>query len=469
MSGKIKISLEDLFELKGAEIFNPDYYKPVSTVSIDTRKIENKCVYVAIKGERFDGHDFVGEAVKKGASALIVNKRKLKKIFESNTFDTYRTTIVSVPDTVIALGEIANKWRKKIGARVISITGSNGKTTTKDILASILSEKFITVKTEANNNNHIGVPLTLLSANEKTDFIVLEHGTNHFGEIEYTAKIAEPNFALITNIGDSHIEFLQNRDMVYLEKAALLYIADKNGGLVFINNDDPLLNKNKKNFKNVITYGFRNRPIVKGKINGYEKDGRTNLKINYKEMEKEFKLSLYGEANAINFLSAATVALNVGVGERELEIASQKLVPAKGRLNVVKMRDLFLIDDTYNSSPASVEAAYKLVKKIKGYNNKIFVLGDIYELGEKSAKIHKELAALFKPEKNLYVLTLGHYMKYMSDELKKRGIKTIHFKNREELSIYLKYEELKNSVILVKGSRGMEMEEFVKIIKERFE
>ncbi|MGK9368134.1 UDP-N-acetylmuramoyl-tripeptide--D-alanyl-D-alanine ligase [Melioribacter sp. Ez-97] len=469
MSRKIKITLEDLFELNGAEIYNPDYYKPEYNVSIDTRKIKGRCIYVAIKGERFDGHDFIGEAVKKGADALVVNKRKLKKIFESKEYNTYRTAIVAVPDTLKALGEIAHKWRKKLNASVISITGSNGKTTTKDILASILSEKFATVKTEANNNNHIGVPLTLLSAGEKTEFVVLEHGTNHFGEIEYTARIAEPDFALITNIGDSHIEFLKNRETVYREKSALLKVADQKGGTVFINIDDPVLKKNKENFKNVVTYGFRNRPVVKGKITGYEKDGRTKLRIGYGKIDKEFILSLYGEANAINFLSAAAVALNAGIGVKELDKASKNLIPAKGRLNAIKLPGVFLIDDTYNSSPASVEAAYKLVKKIKGYKKKIFILGDIYELGKQSAKIHKELAGIFKPDKNLYALTLGNYMKHTSNELKKRGIKTIHFKNREELSLYLKYEELKDFVILVKGSRGMAMEEFVKIIKERFE
>ncbi|AFN73561.1 UDP-N-acetylmuramyl pentapeptide synthase [Melioribacter roseus P3M-2] len=469
MSGKIKISLEDLFELNGAEIYNPDYYKPENAVSIDTRKIKGRCVYVAIQGEKFDGHDFIGEAVKKGADALVVNKRKLKKIFESKDFDTYRIAIIAVPDTVKALGEIAHIWRKKLNARIISITGSNGKTTTKDILASILSEKFVIVKTEANNNNHIGVPLTLLSADEKTEFVVLEHGTNHFGEIEYTANIAEPDFALITNIGDSHIEFLKSREMVFREKSALLNAADRKGGTVFINYDDPILKKYKENFRNVITYGFRNRPTVKGKITGYEEDGRTRLRISYKKTDREFVLSLYGEANAINFLSAAAVALNAGVGARELDKASKNLIAAKGRLNAIKLPGVFLIDDTYNSSPASVDAAYKLVKKIKGYKKKIFILGDIYELGKQSAKIHKELAEIFKPDKNLYVLTIGNYMKYAGNELKKKGIKTIHFKNREELSLYLKYEELKNSVILVKGSRGMAMEEFVKIIKERFE
>ncbi len=162
-------------------------------------------MFIAIKGKRFDGHSFVRSAVKNGASVLLINRKRI------NEFDDIDLPIITVKNTTKALGEIAKLWRKKLNAKIIGLTGSNGKTSTKDMLAALLNEKYKVNKTESNNNNHIGVPLTILATNEKHDVLVAELGTNHFGEIEYSAKILQPDLALITNIGDSHLEYLKNR------------------------------------------------------------------------------------------------------------------------------------------------------------------------------------------------------------------------------------------------------------------
>ncbi|MEW6506559.1 MAG: UDP-N-acetylmuramoyl-tripeptide--D-alanyl-D-alanine ligase [Bacteroidota bacterium] len=459
--GKIKITLADLFNLPSAVIYNPDEYKPVSSVQIDSRIIKKGSLFVAIKGEKFDGHNFVKEAIEKGASSVLINSKEFKK------FSFLKLPVITVDNTIVAFGQLANIWRRKLNAKVVSITGSNGKTTTKEMTAALLSEKFRVVKTEANNNNHIGVPLTIFSADEKCDVLVLEQGTNHIGEIPYSAKISEPDFALITNIGQSHVEFLKNKETIYKEKSALFDEAEKNGGVILANYDDPFIKKNAGNYSNVISYGFNGNPNIKGLIKSFMKDGRTEFSV--KGSKEVVRLPVYGDSNAKNFLAAFVIAKLLGLDWKEIKSGANKIQAVHGRLEVKNYREAIVIDDTYNSSPDSIKAAYNLVKKIKSYKRKIIVLGDIYELGKQSEKIHTDLAKIFTYNKNLFVLTIGKMMQHLTTELRKKNIKSIHFHLREALSLYLQYEEIENSVILVKGSRGMKMEEFVNILHKRFE
>ncbi|MEW6005087.1 MAG: UDP-N-acetylmuramoyl-tripeptide--D-alanyl-D-alanine ligase [Stygiobacter sp.] len=457
----MKITLEDLFNIPTAIIYNPDGYKPLSRVVIDSRKVVKNSLFVAIKGEKFDGHDFVYEAIKNGAKAILINKRKFKK------FNNINLPVIAVDDTILAFGQLANVWRKKINAKVIGITGSNGKTTTKEILSTLLSEKFNVVKTEANNNNHIGVPLTIFNANDQTEILILEQGTNHFGEIEYTSKISEPDFGLITNIGDSHLEFLINREGVYKEKSSLLFYTDKNSGNVFINVDDPILNEHKNDFQNVKTFGFTKDANFKGEVVEITDEGKTKIKIDYIKKSFTTDLPILGESNAKNFLAAFAIAKTLGLTNNDIQKAVKKLSAPHGRLEVIKTKKALIIDDTYNASPISIEAAINVIRTIKTYKNKIAILGDVYELGKQAKKIHKELSKLFYENEEIIVLTIGEMMKYLHKELKKKKIKTIHFNERDELNLYLKYEEVENSVILIKGSRGMKMEEFLNTLKTR--
>jgi UDP-N-acetylmuramoyl-tripeptide--D-alanyl-D-alanine ligase len=353
--GKIKITLEDLFNLPSAVIYNPDEFKPVSSVQIDSRKIKNGSLFVAIKGEKYDGHDFVKDAIRKGAGSVLINSKEYKK------FSSLKIPVITVDDTIITFGKLANLWRKKLRAKVVSITGSNGKTTTKEMVATLLSEKFNVVKTEANNNNHIGVPLTIFSADEKCDVLVLEQGTNHIGEIPYSAKISEPDFALITNIGESHVEFLKNKETIYKEKSALFDAAEKNGGIVLANFDDPIIKKKVGKYSSVISYGFSGNPYIKGIIKSFTKEGLTEFTV--KGSKEIVKLPVYGESNAKNFLAAVAIAKLLGLEWNEIKSGAKKIKPVNGRLEVKKYKEAVVIDDTYNSSPTSIKAAYELVKK----------------------------------------------------------------------------------------------------------
>jgi UDP-N-acetylmuramoyl-tripeptide--D-alanyl-D-alanine ligase len=461
--GKMKITIEDLFNLQGAVIFNPDAYRPLGSVVIDSRKVKKGSLFVAIKGENHDAHNFIQDAVKKGAGAVVIDEKKYRK------FHNLEIPVITVGDTTVALGEIAGAWRGKLKAKVVSVSGSNGKTTVKEMIAALLSERFSVVKTEANNNNHIGVPLTILSADEKCEVLVLELGTNHFNEILYTSKIAKPDFALLTNIGDSHLEFLKNRKGVYKEKSALLRAAEENNGTVFLNMDDPIISKEAGSYINGVSFGMTGKVDVKGKICRYDDEGRAEIQITYKNTKFNSSLPLYGESNAGNFVAAAAVALKLGLSPGEITNGARKFAAIHGRLEVKKMKRGIIIDDTYNASPASVESAVRLTQKIKRYKKKLIILGDMFELGKSGARLHRNLSTLFKPDEKLTVITIGPLMKNLHGELRKNKIRSIHFHLREALSLYIQYEDIENSVILVKGSRGMKMEEFVNILEKRFE
>ena len=455
----VKLKLNDLFNITSAVIYNPDDFNSISSVVIDSRIVKKNSLFIAVKGSNFDGHDFVNEAVKKGAAAVIINKNKLSK------YDDINVPIVAVDDTIKALGEIANSWRRKLKAKVISITGSNGKTSTKEILSTLLSKKFTVVKTVSNNNNHIGVPLTILSANSKTDILVLEHGTNHFNEIEYTAKIAEPDYGLITNIGNSHLQFLKDKQGVFVEKKTLLDEVILRRGFIFINKDDKILKKYQTNFKQRITFGFSADSMIEGKILGYTTDGKTKIKIQSPKYNLEIELPLYGKTNAKNILAAVAVCYKLGLTKKELIEGIKLLKAAKSRLDVIHGSKMILIDDTYNANPESMKSAFELVDRIKLFKKKILVLGDMFELGSKAKDLHLELASSILKLKPDFVLTIGKNMKALSLAITGKII-IRHFNSLENMKIFLMKNDFSNSVILVKGSRGMKMEEMIQPIIE---
>ena len=456
----MKITLEDIFNLSTAVIYNPDLYKSVTSVSIDTRTIKKNSLFVAIKGKNFDGHNYIKDAISKGATAIVVSNRKL------NLLGNINLPVISVKNTKVAYGELANIWRNKTNAKIISITGSNGKTSTKEITKQLLSAKYKVHSTFSNNNNEIGVPLTILTAPKNTEVIVLEHGSNHFGEIEYTAKIAKPDLALITNIGNSHIEFLKNKKGVLKEKLALFENINSNGKVI-INNDDELLKEIKKNYRNKITYGFSGKVDVKGKKLGFDKNGKAKVEISYENKKFEIALPLLGESNIANYLASTTIAIELGLNNKQIIGATKKLKQVSKRLEKKDFKKLTIIDDTYNSNPESVKNALLVLKKNKVRNNKVVILGDMFELGDSAEKKHKGLAKDISNANINMVLTVGKNSKFINETLNKNVAVKKHFASRKQLKNFIEKMELTDSIILVKGSRGMKMEEFVEILEKR--
>ncbi|TDJ54424.1 MAG: UDP-N-acetylmuramoyl-tripeptide--D-alanyl-D-alanine ligase [Ignavibacteria bacterium] len=455
---RVTLNIEDFVDIPTAEIFNPDEFKAVRNVTIDSRKVKKGSLFIAIKGKRFDGHSFVRSAVKNGVTVLLINRKKI------NEFDDIDLPIITVKNTTKALGEIAKLWRKKLSTKIIGITGSNGKTSTKDMLAALLNEKYKVNKTESNNNNHIGVPLTILATNEKHDVLVAELGTNHFGEIEYSAKILQPDIALITNIGDSHLEYLKNRKGVLKEKIALFDETRNNKGKIFINYDDPLLKNLYDKFNNCTTYGFKNNVEVKGKILNYTDDGRPVIEIKHRNKKIKNTLPSYGEQSANNYLAAVSIALNLGLTKEQIKRGTENISITDGRLNVKHHNNFLLIDDTYNASPDSTIAAIELVERIKTYERKVLILGDMFELGKDNIELHRSLSSIIIKSSIDELYTIGSGMKALHVKLINKRIITKHFRTRKSLQKFISNYNLQNTVILVKGSRGMRMEEFANTI-----
>jgi len=449
---KIHLNIEDIFNIPTAVIYNPDMFKSIYNVSIDSRNIKKNTLFIAIKGERFDGHDFIDQVVKNGVAAIVIKEKYLKKIGD------YDIPVITVKDTVGALGEVAKLWRAKLKTKVIGITGSVGKTTTKEILATLLSEKFRVNKTSGNNNNHIGVPLTILSTNEKHDVLVAELGTNHFGEIAYTATIALPDLSLITNIGDSHLEFLKNRKGVFKEKSFLFNETIKRGGKVIINNDDPILRKYSNAIKNKVTYALNEKADYKTTIKSYDKLARPQIEIESKKNSFGTTLPISGEKNVLNFTAAFAIASELGVTNPQLLKAVKKIKSYNKRLEIKYHKNFTLINDTYNANPDSMKSSLEILSKMESRKRKIAVLGDMFELGAESKNKHLELANVINRTNVNEVYTIGKMMKLMNQKLNGKTKVHLHFNNREPLKKHLQISDIKNSVVLVKGSRGMKLE-----------
>jgi UDP-N-acetylmuramoyl-tripeptide--D-alanyl-D-alanine ligase len=458
---KIHLNIEDIFNIPTAVIYNPDMFKSIYHVSIDSRNIKKNTLFIAIKGERFDGHDFVDEVVKKGAVAIIVSEKNFKKIKD------YDIPVITVKNTTIALGEVAKLWRAKLKTKIIGITGSAGKTTTKEILATLLSEKFKVNKTVANNNNHIGVPLTILSTNEKHNVLVAELGTNHFGEIKYTASVVSPDLALITNIGDSHLEYLKNRKGVFKEKSALLKETIKRGGKVFINNDDKILQEFGRTIKKKSTFSLKIKADYRASIKGYDKLARPQIEIKSKKNVFTTALPISGEKNVLNFTAAFAVASELGLTNSQIQNAVKKIKSYNKRLEIKNHKNFTLINDTYNANPDSMKSSLEILNKIELKKKKIAVLGDMFELGSESKAKHLDLAVFINKTKVDEVYSIGKMMNLMNEKLNGKTKIHHHFGERESLKNFLKSLDINNSAVLVKGSRGMKMEEFVSVLETR--
>jgi UDP-N-acetylmuramoyl-tripeptide--D-alanyl-D-alanine ligase len=454
------LNIEDFFNLPGAELFNPDNLNRISAVSADSRNMPPDALFIAIEGSNFDGHNFIEDAVNNGAAAIMINRKR------SDIIEKINIPVIVVDDTLKGLGDVASVWRKKLETKIIAITGSAGKTTTKEMLSFVLGQKFKVNRTTANNNNHIGVPLTILSTNQNHEILIAELGTNHFGEIEYTASIAAPDYALITNIGHSHLEYLKDKKGVLKEKGILFDITSDRKGFIFVNSDDPLLKKYTDKFSSKLTYGFKGDPDVKGEITGYTDEGNPEVEVKFKNKKLKAVVPSPGQQSAFNFLAVCAVAFKLGLKKDEIISGIAAFSNIKGRMNVKKLKDFTLLDDCYNANPDSMKYSISLLSNFRN-KNKVAILGDMFELGEGAADHHKQLAKIIRKSKIDEVYTIGGLMKNLFDELNNMKIKARHFIDRQTLKDVLEEKDFSDSVVLIKGSRGMKMEEFAEIVEAR--
>lgn len=424
----------------------------IEEVTTDSRRRVKKALFIPITGDNFDGHNYIEQAFNNGAVAMLWNKEKPLPAFLPADFPVY-----FVANTLTALQELAAHYRNEINPKVIGITGSNGKTTTKDLVAAMVNATYRTHYTQGNFNNHIGLPLTILSMNRNTEVLVLEMGMSDFGEIERLSEIARPDYAIITNVGESHIEFLGSRNGIAKAKMEITK-GLKDNGMIIIDGDEELLGP-IHNQNNTITCGFgKNNDVV---INRVE--------INYKETAFQlsdgttYTVPLLGKHHAKNATFAITIGEQLGIDKEDRKRALRASKLTSMRFEMIKGRQgASIINDAYNASPTSMKAAIEVVKQMEGFNEKVLILGDVLELGEHAELMHRSVAEVIDTSITA-VFTLGNEAKVISSEVtvNKPGIKGKHFSSKEELLKSLQPYLHKDSLILFKASRGLQFESLV--------
>ncbi|HNR20248.1 MAG TPA: UDP-N-acetylmuramoyl-tripeptide--D-alanyl-D-alanine ligase [Bacteroidia bacterium] len=411
-------------------------------VSTDTRKIDEGKIYFALKGPNFNGNTFAQKALEQGALCCVIDEP------QQPTSDKF----ILVDDVLSALQSLANYHRKHLNIPVLGITGSNGKTTSKELCAAVLSKKYKTLFTQGNLNNHIGVPLTLLQINKQHEFAVIEMGANHQGEIDLLSSICEPTHGFITNVGKAHLEGFGGFEGVIKGKTELYRFLIQSGGTIFCNSDNTFLFPLCKDYGKLITYGATNNASVFGEAHEGE-----FLTVNWKDSKgnliKKIKTQLTGSYNLENVLVAICIGKNFGVSNDDIQSAIQAYTPSNQRSQVMQKGSNTLIIDAYNANPTSMIAALKnLAVAYKG--KKVIVLGDMFELGDESYGEHKQVlheAIHLNPH---LLLLVGKWFNEVDKE--KKGI---HFTNSVEAKDYLKSNLPANSTVLIKGSRSSKMEE----------
>lgn len=418
-------------------------------VSTDGRKSCAGALFIALVGPRFDAHDFIDQAKAQGAVAVMV----------SRTVNTDLPQLL-VEDTRLALGRLAAHWRDQREVRVVGVTGSNGKTTTKEMIAAILRQAGPVLATEGNLNNDIGMPLTLLRLQPEHRYAVIEMGANHRGEIAYMTKIARPDVAVITNAGPAHLEGFGGLDGVAQGKGEI-YQGLGLDGIAVINADDAYAGYWREVAKDYtqLTFGFSAQADVYAEFHG-DAFG-SELSIHYTHGAFKVQLELPGRHNAANALAAATVALALKIDPAQISAGLHAMHGVRGRLQRAAARNgAALIDDTYNANPASLAAALKVLAACPG--EKYLALGDMGELGEQSEQLHAEAGQLAKEIGVDRLYTVGRLSRHAAERF---GVNARHFTQQDELIAALRQDLHAGVTLLVKGSRSARMESVVEALR----
>ena len=408
-----------------------------NSVSIDTRKIEENSMFFAIKGERFDANTFAEEALRKGASFVIIDNEEY--------FIDERTILVG--NTLETLQELSKFHRKFLKLPIVALTGSNGKTTTKELINVVLSKRYTTKATVGNLNNHIGVPLTLLSFDETTEIGIVEMGANHQQEIAFLCDIAQPNFGYITNFGKAHLEGFGGTEGVIKGKSEMYKFLSENDKFVFVNLDDAIQNQKTESSKRItFSQTDKNATVF---INGVTANPFVEIEFNGIKV----KSNLIGLYNANNINVAITIGKYFKVSDVEIKEAIESYVPDNNRSQLLTKGSNEIILDAYNANPSSMEVAIKNFLQLEKVN-KVAILGDMFELGEESLQEHKNIVALLKDESHVQTYFIGK--DFYANKIENPFL--FFYETFDEFSRVVIEEEWYNKIILIKGSRGMALE-----------
>ncbi|MBQ9617061.1 MAG: UDP-N-acetylmuramoyl-tripeptide--D-alanyl-D-alanine ligase [Oscillibacter sp.] len=425
---------------------NHGYPPPLITaVSTDSRNITPGCLFVPLVGDRFDGHDYIPDALNAGAAGCLCSRAP-----DALRADKF---YIRVQDTQQALGALASACREKFDIPFIQITGSVGKTTTKEMIAAVLQQKLHILKTEGNLNNQIGVPLTLLKLDPTDEAAVIETGMNHFGEIEYLGSLIRPDLAVITNIGDAHIEYLGSREGVLRAKCEI-FTHLREGGLVILNGDDPLLNQVAPPFRTV-RCGYS--PGCQVRITDFFDMSVEGIRCTVQTERDTYHLEVPspGAYMAIPAAMAVAVGEALGLNKGEITRGVAEYVPTGSRMHVLRLRgNRIVLDDCYNANPQSVTAALEVLSRTE-CDKRVAVLGDMGELGGYARKAHYNVGALTAMLGIDYVVAIGPRAADIAEGAVQNGGDAVHFDTKEAAMSELKKQLEPNSAMLVKASHAM--------------
>ncbi len=413
-----------------------EIFKQTGKVSTDSRNISEDCIFFALKGDTFDGNKFAQKAIDLGAKIAVISDKK---------FEIKDKTIL-VDDSLKTLQQLAEYHRKQLKTKIIGITGTNGKTTTKELINRVLSKKYKTLSTQGNLNNHIGVPLTLLSLNSDIEYAVVEMGANHNGEIAELCDLVIPDIGIITNVGKAHLEGFGSFENLIKTKLALFYAIKSNNGTFLLNTNNDILTERIKNYYKIIEYGKSNNSLAK--ITESFNELFLKLVVKIKGDNHLIQTQLIGKYNIDNILAAISVGLLTKVPVEKIIEAIEKYKPENNRSELRKTAKNTLILDMYNANPTSMKAAVENFADIDAHR-KMLIVGDMLELGKNEQEEHQKIIDLIIQNRFKDVFLVGKIFKSCNSPN--------HFKNFEDvesLNLYLQKKELKGHTILLKASNG---------------
>ena len=446
------LSINDIVKATSGKIICGSDKGVIHAITTDSRQADKDVLFIPLKGERADGHDYIPSALDKGA--VSISEREIDS----------DKTVIKVADTRLALGDIARYYKAKYVVPNVSITGSVGKTTTKDLVYAVIAEKYKTHKTPNNFNNDIGVPLTVFGIEKEHEAAVIEMGMNHFGEISHLAGIVKPDVAIITNIGMSHIENLGSQEGIFKAKMEITENFTEANTLI-VNGDDKFLGNISDTPYKLVKFGMSDTNDVYAK--DIENKGLSGMDFTVVHPDGEFRCSLKqpGEHNIYNALAAVCAGLNMGLAECEIARGIENCVYTSSRLEISEHNGMEIINDCYNSSPDSVRAALRVMANTLK-SRKVAVLGDILEMGEYAKDAHFDLGKTVKDMGIDFLITAGSNAKYIADGAKSLGMENVvSYTTTDELVSDINNLVKPDDCILVKASHGMEFYKVTEAIK----
>jgi UDP-N-acetylmuramoyl-tripeptide--D-alanyl-D-alanine ligase len=461
-------SIDQVIKAVGGVLIAGAAENNVCGISTDSRKVEKGSMFIALRGENFDGHDFVHKAVENGAASVIISDEALLDLDKVDK----SVSIIRASDTLQALGDLAHNYRQRFSLPVIGLTGSSGKTTTKEMMATIIGQKKTILKTEGNLNNLIGLPQTIFRLKAEHELAILEMGTNTRGEIKRLTRIAEPTIGLITNIGPAHLAGFGSVDVVAQEKGDL-FLNMSPAGIAVVNLDDEAVKIVDERW-NGRRINFSMSPNADVTVNDIEKKGargmRFNLVIDGASQKAEMKI--VGIHHVYNAMAAAACAWAAGIGPEIIKEGLSAFSPVGGRMEMIKLQNgAYVIDDSYNANPVSVRAALMTLKDLKNSHSGYVFLGDMLELGDEAEEMHRKIGMLLGTIGVNAVFLQGEYSATTAAAARDGGLSQENIfivQDSKEGIAYLKKNLKKGDWVLVKGSRRMKMEMIVTQICEEF-